>query len=186
MFRHLTTAAACFLATAAHAAPTFIGTDFQSNRYNAMPADTLYVSVVYDGSGSAQLGIEFMCPNGPVLDTTPQLAGNINRVYTFAVDLDGCEPSGRFRVRGVRPNGVVDGLAFGLLWKDPAGDTHVLKSRDSQSGQNIVGLWPLGAFSYPHLVDTYASDLTDGFEAMRSSIIGAELVGNGRLFIRVL
>ena len=166
----------------AHAAPTFRGTDFDSNRFGAIPPDTLYVAVFYDGAGSARVGIEVMCSTGPQWIRSRPITGfSIDGVATASYDLDGCEPSGRVEIRNVVPNGVVDGLAMGMAWVDGADDWHILKTNGSRSGQHIVGLWPLGGGSSDTWLAANSPGITNpsGQELLRTIMPGAVLLDNG-------
>lgn len=171
--------ASLLCAATAQAAPIAIGHDFVANRFHAMPTDELYLSVVYDGTGSARMGFETDCDGVKSWTRVAPMPGGVYRVYTFAFDLQGCTLTGRFGVSDVVRDGVVDGVAFGMIWKDAAGKTHLLKSQGGTETQGVLGMWPLGNFSKDELVDQYASDLTEGFDTMRASIVGAELLGNG-------
>jgi hypothetical protein len=51
-------------------------------------------------------------------------------IKTAQYGLNGSRLTGNFRVSGVQANGVVDGLAFGLFWRDAQG-FHILRSNSA-------------------------------------------------------
>ncbi len=170
---------ALLTAAPAMADPIQLGTDFVLNHSNAMPAEQLNLAIVYDGAGDAMLGFQYSCAGTLGWEIIGNLTGDITRIYTYAYDLNGCRLTGRFGVRDVTPNGVVDGVAFGLFWKDASGDTHTLRSAARQPGQNVLGVWPLGQFSSQVHIDSFAVDITRGFEQLRTIVPGSALLDNG-------
>ena len=86
------------------------------------------------------------------------------------------------------PNGVVDGLAFGLMWRDGDQHYHILRSNAPQpiKTASFVGAWPLGmnhstfASRAPQLTDWCAR------ETAFAVICGAKLLLDGKYRIDVL
>lgn len=163
--------------------PIFLGGDLTSNRFNALPNETLQIVTAYDGAdSSASLSVE-------VRETATGAIANIlispierlsERINTFEYDLNGYELTHDFEVTGVVPDGVVDGLAFGLLWKDRDGDYRMFKSnRPGIGGAISYGAWPLQMNDATFEVLT--PQLSDGVarEQARAYIYGATLMTNG-------
>ena len=161
------------------AQPTFLGHDLSSNRGNALQPNTLQVVTFYDGAQTASLYIRFARQGRTEWIALTDLRNFTNGIDTFEFDLDGWLPTGEFLVRGVRRNGVVDGLAFGLFWTDAQGRYHHLQSEQSSRRTNLVGAWPLGMSH-----ETFAariSQTTDGFgvEQAKMTLYGAALMRTG-------
>ncbi|MHC4990436.1 MAG: hypothetical protein ACYTJ0_08325 [Planctomycetota bacterium] len=173
-------------------APVFVSADLSSNRWDGLSPGTLQVVVYYDGdeSGGPALRVGYTTPSGE--DGWIDVGGihcstsDDGRIDTFEYDLRGCAPNGRFEVRGVRPNGVIDGMAFGLFWRDDRG-VHVLRSTapEPSSRARLVGAWPLalGDRSFA----TRTPQLTHGYarRQARMTIAGAELLDNGRYLFAI-
>lgn len=166
---------------------------FTPDRSGALPADTLQVVAFYDGDGVASLDIHLIDPiTGDCCVLT--VGGLVNTIistdeyYTY-----GYVPTGVFDISGVVPNGSVDGVAFGLYWRDTAGVRWLLRSRTiggAASGPNFVGGWPLALDEtnwdgrMPQLAFPNAcySSSYDAFVARRQAqmtVSGAQLLGNG-------
>lgn len=176
--RFITTLIALATASTAVASPVLVGSDFAYNQGNGMPADELALAVYYDGSGQAEMGFEVRCPNSGTEWVLPGLVSP-GVITTFTYDMQGCELTGRTGARGVVPNGSVDGIAFGMFWKDSGGDAHILKSNQSKAGQHVLGVWPTGFVSDSSWIDANAPSISSGREIVRTLIPGAVLVDNG-------
>lgn len=178
------------------AVPTFSRVDITSDRFGAMPLDTLQIVALYDGDEVADLTIQLR-------DTQSTACFYITvRVYPFGSqpgirteewNLDGYLPTGRVTIANVQANGVIDGVAFGLQWRDVAGDRTLLRSRKAPANNSgtpdFVGGWPL-AFSqaqYDAMLDDISNSTNypsafDQFVAQRQAqmiISGAQLLDNG-------
>ncbi|ETW98151.1 MAG: hypothetical protein ETSY2_43210 [Candidatus Entotheonella gemina] len=166
--------------------PTLLGQDLTSNRFDALNKDTLQVVAFYDGqpTGNTSLWIQYWTPTIPstvdwiVIDNL-QIFGTV--IETREYHLDGCLLTGAFQVVGVVPNGVIDGLAFALFWKDVDGNYHVLHSTDSSptSKSNFVGAWP--AAMDDDLFRQRTPQITDGVarHQARMAIYGAKYLRDG-------
>ena len=107
-------------------------------------------------------------------------------IETREYALNGTVPAGKFQVRGVVPDGVIDGIAFGLFWKDSVGKYHMLKSnykRPSEGARFVCG-WPLGMNDA--LLKERTPQITDPFgrATAKMTICGARLLPEGRYRIR--
>lgn len=164
-------------------APVFVTDNLNSNRNNALPAETLQLVVFYDGAGLATLSFECVDNSGNLSWT--QLSGIhkwYQRIHTAEYTIQGCTPTGNFQVQGVVPDGVVDGLAFGLMWKDVNGDYHILRSNGHTPSQSAIfaGAWPLSMDTA--LFDRHAKQVTDivARGTAFALICGARLLPNGQ------
>jgi hypothetical protein len=168
----------------------YLGGDLTGNRYNGLPPRHLQVVVFYDGHDSSpelQIGLT----GGGSITVGGESAGGpiepFGRVIeTREYELYDCRPDGRFEISGVDPNGVIDGLAFGVLWTDDAGRYTMLKSNGpgpSSGGAAFVGMWPLGFGNDDFAARTAAITTGFGRESARTIITGAALLDDGELVI---
>jgi hypothetical protein len=157
--------------------------DFTSDRFSGIPNGTLQVTAWYDGLGvGGRLGIELVNSNGNIawIDITevPPFGSGIT---TFEYDISGYRPTGNFTVKRILPNGVIDGLAFGLFWKDDDGNYHHLQSADATPTpvSNYVGAWPIGLNDA--LFANLTPQLTNGYGRgqARMMITGAKYLSTG-------
>lgn len=164
-------------------APVLKSSDLSSNRSSALPANTLQIVLFYDGKGTSALSFETVDATGAlswttIKDITKFDTGIVSKEYS----IEGCTPTGNFVVEGVTADGVVDGLAFGLFWRDARSCYHVLRSNSSALSTiaSYVSAWPLGmnntvfATRAPQITDPYAR------ETALAIISGAKLLANGK------
>lgn len=162
--------------------PTFKTENLTSNRYSGLPVNTLQVVAFYDGKGTAAVNIEYKDSAGATgWITVKGIPKFDTKIVTQEFSTGGVTLTGNFTVEGVTADGVVDGLAFGLLWRDSRGAYHILRSNSSASASAacFVSAWPLGMNS-----DTFyirAPQVTDPFarETALAVISGAKLIANG-------
>jgi hypothetical protein len=164
-------------ATTAAASPTYLGEDFTYNQGNGMPANELAIAAYYDGNGAASSGIQVFCPGSG--NEWIVLTGLTAGLHTFSYDLQDCMPTGKIGVRDVVDNGVVDGVAVGMFWKDSAGDAHILRSNEARPGQHVLGVWPTGFASDSSWIDSQAPQVSGGRHILRTILPGAVLLSNG-------
>lgn len=164
-------------------APVYKSDDLSSNRYSALPANTLQVIAFYDGKGTCALSFETVDASGASSWTTiKDITKFDTRIITREYSIEGCTPTGNFVVEGVVADGVVDGLAFGFFWRDARSCYHILRSNSSvgSTAANFVSAWPLGmnntvfAPRVPQVTDGYAR------ETALAVISGAKLLANGK------
>lgn len=164
-------------------APVYKSADLSSNRSSALKTSTLQVICFYDGQGTTALSFETIDSAGNLAWTTIKDIPNFGtQIITAEYSIEGCSPTGNFVVEGVVANGVVDGLAFGLFWRDARNSYHILRSDSKQTGTvaNFVSAWPLGmnntvfAPRVPQVTDGYAR------ETALAVISGARLLPNGK------
>jgi len=167
----------------------FQSADLTSNRGNALPADTLQIVLFYDGNNTCAFVFEYRDAQGNVgqvgIDGIKPFGTEIK---TAQYALNGATLTGNFWVKGVQANGVVDGLAFGLFWRDSKGNFHILRSNSAAVAPSacFVSAWPLGmnntvfAPRVPQVTDPFAR------ETALAVISGAKLLPDGAYALTVL
>ena len=95
--------------------------------------------------------------------------------------MSGYRLTGVVTVDGVVADGVIDGVAFGLFWKDDLGVYHHHRSTSdvAVTAAAFVGMWPIGVNC--NNLDALTPQVRDGHarEQVRSMIFGAKYLGNG-------
>lgn len=167
---------------------TFQTDDLSSNRSSALPNGTLQLVAFYDGSGLATLSFETKDTNGALSWTTVKdIPSFSTQIVTKQYTLKGEVPTGNFVIEGVVANGVVDGVAFGLLWRDLSGGYHILRSNGVAKGTiaDFVSAWPLGMNNT--VFAPRVSQVTDGYarETALAVISGAKLLPSGKHSLQV-
>ncbi len=164
--------------------PIYLTDDLTSNRSGALPRETLQVVAFYDGDqpGGVELRFETIDIQGQVCwETIDQLDVFTNSIASREYDLNGVKLTGNFEVVGVVPNGTVDGLAFGLYWKDSADNYHILKSNQASpiGISDFVGGWPVAMGEGTFAART--PQITDGNARAqaRATIHGAAMLPDG-------
>jgi hypothetical protein len=172
--------------------PALVSHDLTSNRGQSLPIGTLQVVTFYDGATTSRPTLRIEYAGGDWgsgwIDITEIRASTSNsgRIDTFEYDLGDAAPTGRFEIAGVVPNGVIDGLAFGLFWRDADG-FHVLRSTSPEPRRyaSFVGAWPIA------LSDTWFAlrtpQLTTGHarQQAKMAIFGAEYLDDGAYLITI-
>lgn len=165
-------------------APIYLTDDLTSNVSNSLAADTLQVVLFYDGAspGNVELRVQYLDnTNTTCWFTIQNLDAFTTEINTREYDLNGAQLTGNFEVFGAVNNGVIDGLAFGLFWKDPGLQYHILKSNQvgGTTQSDLVGMWPLTMSDATFAARTpQITDANARWQA-RMAIDGATLVGNG-------
>lgn len=130
--------------------------DLTGNRSNGIPNNTLQVAVWYDGhvTEEQELYIEIANAQGItgwiVVGGQNDRVGFINnfsnQITTREYEMGECTLTGKVMVKGVIPNGVIDGMAFGLLHKNAKGQYRLYQSHSTnlKMTNDYVGMWPLG------------------------------------------
>jgi len=172
------------------AAPTQQDVTLSSNRNNALPAGTLQVICFYDGNNACAFGFEYLDTNGTTgVIWIKGIKQFETEIRTAQFSLNGSTLTGRFSVTGVQNNGVIDGLAFGLFWRDERGSYHILRSNSATHtpGASFVAAWPLGGWSAERFMQKVTAG-TDGYarDTALGVISGAKLLPNGEYGIPVL
>lgn len=164
----------------------FLTTDFPGNRGDSIPAGTLNVVLFYDGDAASEVEVRLgLTDGGQILIGRDAPGGVIDKfgeqIETRVYRTSGCTISGDYEVEGVVPDGVIDGLAIGVLDRDAQGLFRTWQSSRSEpvGRADFVGMWPLGFSNETFSART--PQITDGYgrETAQALIIGAQLVGNG-------
>jgi hypothetical protein len=110
-------------------------------------------------------------------------------IYTGEFDMKGLVPTGEITIAGAVPDGGIDGVAFGLYWRDLAGNRWRLQSRRLPNPGNAAtpdffGGWPiaLSEAQWDALMPCLAGGTFNDFVARRQAqctLGGAQLLGNG-------
>lgn len=172
--------------------PQFVKKDFASNRRNGLPRSTLQVGIWYDGK---------VAQGGPVLKLGYRLPGSsqeywltvggpndshgaiqkFHRLETRQYKTGKMQLTGNVRVANIQGDGVIDGLAFGLLMKNHNGHYFMLKSKShrTRNGANFVGAWPLGMNDTLWKKRLYAIKDSFGREQAKMMLSGAQYLDNG-------
>ncbi len=164
-------------------APVYVSADLSSNRSSGLKANRLQIVLFYDGKGTSALSFECVDSAGALSWTTIKDIPTFDtQIVTAEYTIEGCTPTGNFVVEGVTADGVVDGLAFGMFWRDARSCYHILRSNASAllSTATYVSAWPLGMNNT--VFATRAPQVTDGYarETALAVISGAKLLANGK------
>ena len=161
-----------------------ISQDFDSFRNAKLSKGHFYLTLLYDGTSDQETTaeLEIVSPNGHrTWLTFGPLKKFTDVVYTWHFRLlKGAALSGRYRINGVVPDGVVDGVAMGLLVSDFDGNISIKKTKSEIVGEipNVVCSWPLRIeeMRLMSLMPQLSVNNPDSAERM---ICGAMLMGNG-------
>lgn len=188
----LTVQAADVKATAPACEVSFKSEDLSSNRYSALTPGTLQAVVWYDGAVDQNnppilqiqytdgLATDWITIGGPK-DPGGTIEKFDTQVETREYNLGKCELTGVIKVDGVTPDGMVDGMAFGLYVKDIQGHYRLLQSHshDYNVTSDYVGAWPLGFNDATFMTRT--PQITDGIARgqAKMTIISAKYLEPG-------
>ncbi|MEW6736022.1 MAG: hypothetical protein AB1489_32305 [Acidobacteriota bacterium] len=163
----------------------FITENLQSNRFDGMAAGTLQVVILYDGATTNTPLLRIHLNNGSSITIGGSNPGGAIDKFTQQIEtrqysIGSLQPTGAFTISGMVGDGVIDGLAFGVFWKDSSGYYHVLKSNSNLSvtGATFVSAWPIGMDTATF--NARVPQVTDGFarEQAFMTITGAKLLPN--------
>lgn len=168
--------------------PVYVSDDLRSNRSSGLPASTLQIVLFYDGKSTVTFLFETRDGSGNLSWTSVRAIPKFDtQIVTKEYTIEGCTPTGNFVVEGATPDGVVDGLAFGLFWRDGKNGYHILRSNSDavSTVAPYVSAWPLGMNST--VFATRAPQVTDGFsrETALAVISGAKLLASGKYSLTV-
>jgi hypothetical protein len=93
----------------------FVGTELTSIDRGYIPGDRLQAVTFYDGKDTADLYIELASRGEKKWLKLPESQNFGKKINSFEYKLFGYEPTGCFKVDKVKANGVIDGMAFGVL-----------------------------------------------------------------------
>lgn len=161
---------------------------FTPDRFGNLPIDRMQVVAMYDGTGDATLEINLWNPDTRECCWLEIFPINNKDIVAQEYDMVGFEPTGRFRISGVTPDGVIDGVAFGIYMHDASGDRWHFRSAAPGQGSaipNFVGGWPIAwseAGWDARLPSWMAGGDFDHFVSRRQAQValsGAQLLHNG-------
>ncbi|MEM7230049.1 MAG: hypothetical protein AAF432_14670 [Planctomycetota bacterium] len=166
--------------------PQFRSHDFTENRSHGMPVGTMQIVTFYDGANthSASIAFEYDHPQlgraWLALRELPASTSNQGRLGTFEYDLAGATLTGRVRISGIEPNGVIDGLAFGVIWRDATG-FHTWRSIAPSARQHatMVGAWPIALHEKQFIARTPYLSSGMARQQAKVAIFGAEYLNDG-------
>ena len=158
-----------------------ITSDLTSNRFDAMPNNTLQMVLFYDGNNTATLRCQVWDTlNGVYAWLRVEARNFFIETATAEFDISDLQLTGNFVVEDVVANGVVEGIAFGLYWKDDQGRlSHFQSQNENPVARNdFVGIWPVG---WPLLVPQVSD--SNAQQQARMTVTGAQLLPNGCHFL---
>jgi len=162
-----------------------VSQDFDSFRTSELPKGHIYMTVFYDGVANenafAELELETQYGQRAWLTLGPLKKFNeVVHTWHFKL-LNKTELTGNYRISGVEPDGVVDGVAMGLLLSDHDGKISIHKTKtEIVSGEtpNVMCAWPLKV--EPNLLMDMMPQLTvHNPESAELMLCGSMLMGNG-------
>ncbi len=170
------------------------GNNWDSNRGNRLAAGTLQVALWYDGRpAQPALAIQLVAPNGQkgFIHIGANRPGGPIDIFGQGIEtrqyrIGQCKLTGLFEVKGVVPNGMIDGLAFGIYARYGDNTYRVLRSVGRPATKaEFVGAWPTGMNT--NLFVQRASEVTDGIarEQTWAALYGAQVLPNGKHQIQV-
>ncbi len=153
-------------------------------RDEKVPKGDLHLSAFYDGYDHQNTYFQLQLENqkkqkvwisfGPLRKFT-------DHIHTWHLKLsNGVELTGKYRVFGVEPDGVVDGIAIGLVSQSHKGEYKILKSQGPIIGEvpNVLCSWPLwmGERKFNKVLPQLTHSQP---ESVQRLLCGSQLMGNG-------
>jgi len=163
----------------------FISHDLKSIRHDGLPSNTLQITSFYDGVSdeNAYLSFELISQSGEEktwLNLGPLVKFN-QQVQTWELSLIGSSrPTGVIKINGIVPDGMVDGVAVGLLWSDDQGKIKLMRSSSHVVADepNLICSWPL-AFRVMDFRRWAPQVSSHKAEVVRRMICGSQLLPEG-------
>ena len=164
---------------------TFISQDIPSLKKHKNLRNEVIISLFYDGNPNDEtyVHLEIKNKNNEVswLTLGPLLKFD-EYIHTWHYKLiDTSFFTGKYQVVGVEKDGVVDGVALGLLSINSEGGVELFKSKtplESESTPNFVCSWPLW-ISEEHLYNALPQITHEDPDEVARIICGTQLVQNG-------
>ncbi|MEL7298286.1 MAG: M56 family metallopeptidase, partial [Pseudomonadota bacterium] len=157
-----------------------------SMRHEGPPAGTIQVVLFYDGAPTTgsffDIEIVSATTGAGFWSRTTQLPKFDTEVPMWELRVAaGYKPSGRVRVGGLVKDGYVDGLAYGVVWRDHDRDYYLFRSSTPEPVDypNAVCHWPLGFVPTGAESGFFSEDELWQTNSIRHVICGAELVQAG-------
>ncbi|MCB1582874.1 MAG: M56 family metallopeptidase [Xanthomonadales bacterium] len=153
-------------------------------RNEKLPKGDIHLSAFYDGYNNQNTYFELQLKDSHGQEKWVRL-GPLKKftehIPTWHLRLTkGVELTGQYRVVGVEPDGMVDGVAIGLVSLSHAGEYQILKSQGPIEGEvpNVLCSWPLwmGEKKFNQVLP----QMTDSSpESVQRLLCGSQLMGNG-------
>ena len=164
---------------------TFIDHDLPTMRENELERNQVLISAFYDGKVNEQTYIHLEIQNteneASWLPLGPLRKFN-EYIHTWHFELKGTSHfTGRYKVIGAQNDGIIDGVAMGMLTVDSTGDIELLKTKSKLSNvhtPNIVCAWPLG-ISEAEFLRVLPQLTYNSPDAVERILCGSQLVQNG-------
>ena len=155
------------------------------HRFRVLSSDQLQIATFYDGAatGAARVEVELLDGSGSRnawLEIGPLEKFDHSLARRQVQLRPGVVASGRFRVSGVQPDGMVDGIAVAMAQLNAKGLLDVRRSRDTGNGQipKTVCSWPL-AFSSERIEALSISTPKWEMDTLYRLLCGADIVADG-------
>ena len=161
-----------------------ISHDLPLIRNEKIPRGDLHLSAFYDGHDRQNTYLHLQLENqdsrqgwirlGPLKKFT-------EHIHTWHFRLsEGVELTGQYKISGVEPDGVIDGIAIGLVSLSHSGEFKILKTQGPIISEvpNVLCSWPLwmGERKFNKVLPqlTYSKP-----ESVQRLLCGSQLMGNG-------
>ncbi len=164
---------------------SFEGHDLPSLKQSKLQPGQVHVAAFYDGKDNQLTFINLKIMNqknqASWLKLGPLKKFNDHIHTWYFTLLDGAHFSGEYTVEGVNPDGVIDGVAMGMISADINGNIDLLKSKallNQNDIPNVVCAWPLGLNDH-QMIAALPQLSTNNPDTVERLICGAQLVGDG-------
>ena len=166
-----------------------VGQDFGSFRNAKLPKGHFYLTLFYDGKSQQETvaELEIVSKNG---ERSWLILGPLKKftevIYTWHFKLlKGATLSGRYRINGVIPDGVVDGVAMGVLISDSDGNISIKNTKSEIDGEvpNVVCSWPL-KIEEMRMMSLMPQLFINSPDSAERMICGSMLMGNGEYLLQ--
>ncbi|MEZ5470989.1 MAG: M56 family metallopeptidase [Marinicella sp.] len=160
-----------------------VNKNLPSIRQHNPPLGEVHVAVFYDGLDYGQTHIKLKITNDNKqswLSLGPLQKFN-QYIHTYHIKLSpNTQFSGEYEILGVEADGMVDGVAVGMIFTDQQGRLKAWQSHDSIAGAtpNFICSWPLGLYD-EEFIAALPQLTEDNPDSVRRLLCGAQLVGNG-------
>jgi beta-lactamase regulating signal transducer with metallopeptidase domain len=157
--------------------------DLPSIRNQNPPTEEVHLAVFYDGVdyGQAHVRLKIINQDQQAWVSIGPLQKFNQFIHTWHLQLTpGSYFNGEYEVIGVEPDGMVDGVAVGLISSSAEGELIALQSKGAPQGQvpNFICSWPLGLYD-EEFIAVLPQLTADNPDSVRRLLCGAQLVGNG-------
>ena len=166
-----------------------ISYDLPSFRTGSIDNGSIHISTLYDGKDKNNTFIEFEFSTEESNHSTWLKLGPLkkftNQIQTWNYKtINGAFLTGKYRVSGVVPDGVVDGVAVGIYYTDDNDKLIIHKSVGPivNKTPNIICSWPLDLKD--KMITKYTPQLTSyNAESIKRMLCGSQLLVDGIYFI---